>query len=83
MGIGLSPPSFWRRSLQFRTVVSTVLVTFLVVGAAGFLLVQRVSDGLIDAKQRSASAELAAGRSIARTFASTVACEPASMSSLE
>ncbi|MFN8125783.1 MAG: MtrAB system histidine kinase MtrB [Candidatus Nanopelagicales bacterium] len=62
---------FWRRSLQFRTVVSTVLVTFLVVGAAGAILVQRVSDGLMDAKQRSALAEVAAGRSIARTYATT------------
>lgn len=71
MASGLSLTSFWRRSLQFRTVVSTVLVTILVVGAAGVLLVQRVSDGLIEAKQRSSLAELAAGRSIARTFAAS------------
>lgn len=59
----------WRQSLQFRTVVSTVLVTVLVTGAAGAVLVQRVSTGLLEARQRSALAEAAAGRSIARTFA--------------
>lgn len=69
----MAPPlgSFWRRSLQFRTVVSTVPVTVLVVGAAGAILLQRVSDGLMETKQRSALAEVAAGRSIARTFATT------------
>ena len=34
----------WRESLQFRTVVTTVLVTVLVIGAAGFVLIQRISD---------------------------------------
>ena len=59
----------WRESLQFRTVVTTVLVTVLVVGAAGVVLVQRISDGLLAAEQRKALAEAAAGRSIARTYA--------------
>ncbi len=81
MASGLPLASFWRRSLQFRTVVSTVLVTFLVVGAAGVLLVQRVSDGLMEAKQRSALAELAAGRSIARTFAAA-SVEPDAQSTI-
>ncbi len=60
---------YWRQSLQFRTVVSTVLVTVLVLGAAGAILVQRVSTGLLEARQRSTLAEAAAGRSIARTYA--------------
>jgi two-component system sensor histidine kinase MtrB len=46
-----------------------VLVTVLVVGASGVILVQRVSNGLLAAQQRSALAEAAAGRSIARTYA--------------
>ena len=54
MSRGLSLASFWRRSLQFRTVVSTVLVTTLVVGAAGAILIQRVSDGLIEIVQKIA-----------------------------
>ena len=82
MSRGLSLASFWRRSLQFRTVVSTVLVTTLVVGAAGAILIQRVSDGLIEAKQRSALAELSAGRSIARTFAAT-SLEPDQQSTID
>lgn len=62
----------WRRSLQFRAVVSTMVVTVLVVGIAGFVLVQRVDSGLMENKRHTALAEAAAGRSIARTFAGTV-----------
>lgn len=58
--------SAWRRSLQFRTVASTVLVTVLVVGVAEFVLVQRISTGLMESEQRSALTEVASGRSIAR-----------------
>ncbi|MEI2716713.1 MAG: hypothetical protein V9E98_06925 [Candidatus Nanopelagicales bacterium] len=71
MADGLPVVRFWRRSLQFRTVVSTVLVTVLVVGVAGIVLIQRVSEGLLDAAQNTALAEVSAGRSIARTFATT------------
>lgn len=71
MARGFSLPGIWRRSLQFRTVVSTVLVTVLVVGVAGAVLIQRVSNGLLDAKQRGALAEAAAGRSIARSYATS------------
>lgn len=59
-------PRAWRRSLQFRTVVSTVIVTILVVGIAEVVLVNRVSAGLLESKQRGALAEASAGRSIAR-----------------
>jgi len=68
---GLTLPGLWRRSLQFRTVVITVLVTVLVVGVAGAVLIQRVSNGLLDAKQKAALAESAAGRSIARSYATS------------
>ena len=71
MADGLPVVRFWRRSLQFLTVVSTVLVTVLVVGVAGIVLIQRVSEGLLDAAQNTALAEVSAGRSIARTFATT------------
>ncbi len=82
MGADLSLASFWRRSLQFRTVVTTVILTVLVVGAAGAVMVQRISDGLIEAQLRSALAELAAGRSIARTFAAT-SVEPDPQSTID
>ena len=60
---------YWRRSLQFRTVAITVLVTVAVVGVSGGVLVQRVVDELESARVRSAMAEAAAGRSIARAAA--------------
>lgn len=59
----------WRESLQFRTVVTTVVVTVLVVGAAGIVLVQRISTGILESELRSAQAEAAAGRALARTYA--------------
>lgn len=59
----------WRESLQFRTVVTTVLVTVLVVGAAGIVLMQRISAGILASELRSAQAEAAAGRALARTYA--------------
>lgn len=59
----------WRRSLQLRSVVLTVLITALVVGVAGGVLTHRISSGLDDAKVRGALAEAAAGRSIARSAA--------------
>ncbi len=82
MSRGLPLASFWRRSLQFRTVVITVLVTVLVVGASGVILLQRITDGLVDAEQRKALAELAAGRSIARTFAAS-SVEPDPQSTID
>lgn len=71
MSRGWSLTRTWRTSLQVRTVVSTVLVTVLVVSAAGYVLVQRVASGLLEAKQISGLAEAAAGRSIARSYAET------------
>ena len=59
----------WRESLQFRTVVTTVLVTVLVVGTAGIVLMQRISAGILASELRSAQAEAAAGRALARTYA--------------
>ena len=59
----------WRESLQFRTVVTTVLVTVLVVGVAGIVLTQRISAGILASELRSAQAEAAAGRALARTYA--------------
>jgi two-component system sensor histidine kinase MtrB len=60
---------YWRRSIQFRTVALTVLVTIAVVGVSGGVLIQRVVDELENARVRSAMAEAAAGRSIARAAA--------------
>lgn len=40
-------PAFWRRSVQARVVVSTVLLSALVVGVVGWFLIQQTRDGLL------------------------------------
>ena len=40
--------TFWRRSITFRIVTSTVLLSALVVTAVGWYLLQQTRDGLID-----------------------------------
>jgi two-component system, OmpR family, sensor histidine kinase MtrB len=51
----------WRRSLQLRVAVSTLLLSTIVVGLVGAVLVQRIVTGLVDAKQRVALSEATAG----------------------
>ena len=41
-------PAFWRRSVQARVVVSTVLLSAAVVGIVGWFLMQQTRDGLLD-----------------------------------
>ncbi|QVT80902.1 Sensor histidine kinase MtrB [Nocardioides aquaticus] len=40
--------TFWRRSIQARVVVSTLLLSAVVVGVVGWLLLQQTRDGLLD-----------------------------------
>jgi two-component system sensor histidine kinase MtrB len=42
--------TFWRRSIQARIVVSTVLLSALVVSAVGWYLLQQTRDGLVDSR---------------------------------
>lgn len=58
--------STWRRSLFIRVVSTTLVLSFLVVGALGYLLLGRVTTGLLEAKQRIAVGEAAAGVSEAQ-----------------
>ena len=51
----------WRRSLQTRVVVTTLVVSGLVVALFASLLVAQVGRGLVDAKTRSALAEARSG----------------------
>ena len=44
-GVGLT---FWRRSIQARVVVSTVLLSAIVVTAVGWFLLRQVEQGLVD-----------------------------------
>ena len=44
----LRGPGFWRRSVQARVVVSTVLLSAVVVGIVGAFLIQQTRDGLLE-----------------------------------
>ncbi|WP_439938693.1 MtrAB system histidine kinase MtrB [Nocardia sp. N13] len=59
-------PAFWRRSVQARVVVSTVLLSAAVVGIVGAFLIQQTRDGLIenrvDAVVQEAEGETEAAR---------------------
>jgi len=57
----------WRRSLHLRVVLTTLVLSALVVAVLGYLLLTRVTAGLLDAKQRSALDEARAGLSEAQT----------------
>ncbi len=52
----------WRGSLTLRVVVGTVALTVTVVAVVGIALVNRVSAGVIEAKERSSIAEAGAGQ---------------------
>jgi two-component system sensor histidine kinase MtrB len=49
--------TFWRRSIQARVVVSTLVLSAIVVAIVGMVLLRQVSDGLVDSKTRSSVAE--------------------------
>ena len=51
----------WRRSLFIRVASLTLVLSIIVVGALGFLLLSRVTTGLLEAKERSAVGEASAG----------------------
>ncbi len=53
--------AFWRRSIQARVVVSTLLLSTVVVGIVGWVLLRQVTDGLVDAKTQSSVAEATRG----------------------
>ncbi len=56
----------WRRSVQVRVVAATLLLSSLVVALLGLLLVDRVGQGLVADKRRSALADASSGRVFAQ-----------------
>src|SRR4051794_6587613 len=50
--------TFWRRSIQARVVVSTVLLSAVVVVAVGWLLLRQVEHGLVDHRVQSILVEV-------------------------
>ncbi len=55
------PLGLWRRSIQARVVISTLLLSTLVVSLVGWMLLGQITDGLVDAKTKSSVAEAARG----------------------
>ena len=51
--------TFWRRSIQARVVVSTVLLSAVVVSGVGWLLLQQTRDGLLENRVDEVLAEVA------------------------
>jgi len=58
--------TFWRRSVQARVVVSTVLLSAAVVGVVGWFLLQQTREGLLDHRVTAVVAEAADETSGAR-----------------
>jgi two-component system sensor histidine kinase MtrB len=50
--------TFWRRSIQARVVVSTVLLSAIVVVAVGWLLLRQIEQGLVDHRVESVLVEV-------------------------
>ncbi|MGH3365918.1 MAG: MtrAB system histidine kinase MtrB [Nocardioidaceae bacterium] len=53
--------SAWRRSLQARVVINTLLLSTLVVALVGWLLLSQVTAGLVEGKRAAALSEAASG----------------------
>ena len=53
--------SRWRSSLYLRVVLTTLSLSLIVVLVLGQILVSRIANGLIDAKQRTSLVEARAG----------------------
>jgi len=68
--------SAWRRSLTLRVVSTTLIASLLVVGLLGYLLLSRVTAGLLEAKQRSSLTEATAGLAEAQRILSAADTGP-------
>ncbi len=58
--------STWRGSLILRVTSTTLVLSFVAIGLLGFLLLSRITTGLLDAKERSAVTEATVGLSEAQ-----------------
>ncbi|MEH3033056.1 MAG: MtrAB system histidine kinase MtrB [Aeromicrobium erythreum] len=68
----------WRRSIQARVVVSTIVLSALVVVLTGWALLARVSDGLTDSRRDAAIGEARVGFESAQAqFDAAVVTDPA------
>jgi two-component system sensor histidine kinase MtrB len=58
--------ALWRRSLQLRVVTTTTVFTLIAIMVLGSVLITRVRDGLLDAKQQTSLAEATTGTRISQ-----------------
>jgi two-component system sensor histidine kinase MtrB len=56
----------WHRSLQFRVVTTTLVLSAFVIAALGFFLVQFIAEGLLSSAEKSASNQVTNGYIAAR-----------------
>ncbi|MFW0784092.1 MtrAB system histidine kinase MtrB [Gordonia sp. CPCC 206044] len=61
-GIGRAFGRLWRRSLQLRVVVSTLLLSFVVILILEFVLISQITDRLLDVKLAAATEEVERAR---------------------
>ncbi len=59
----------WRRSLQLRVVTTTLALSALVIAVLGFFLTQQIADGLLLNKEKSATAQVSQGLTVAESSA--------------
>ena len=59
---GFSLATTWRKNLQLRLVAITILISTTVLSIVGILLVNQVTNGLLETKQQSSIAEATAAR---------------------
>lgn len=76
--------SLWRRSLLLRVTATTLVLSIVVMTILGFLLLSRVTTGLLDSAERTAVTEASAGladaqRISAAAASGTSAASPASV----
>jgi len=57
----------WRRSLQLRVVTTTLALSALVIAVLGFFLTQQIADGLLLNKEKSATAQVSQGLTVAES----------------
>jgi two-component system, OmpR family, sensor histidine kinase MtrB len=74
----------WRRSLLLRVTVTTLILSMVVMTVLGFLLLSRVTTGLLDSAERTAVTEASAGLADAQRISvaatsGTSAASPASV----
>src|SRR5882724_3641303 len=48
----------WHRSLQLRVVATTAIISFVVVAALGYFLMQQIATGLLNSARTSASTQI-------------------------